>query len=430
MIQFPQLKIGQGGQAALTAVIILLGISLAIVGGFASLALGQEHLEQTRAQSEQGFFASEAAQEDVLYRLNTGRAVSDEEVLTLAGAQATTTITDTQDGKRIVAQGGKNSHIRRVQTDITISDEVRFNYGVQIGDGGLEMRNQSSISGNVYSNGPVTGQGNIVGGSVISAGENGLVDDIHATSSVYAHTVQNAFVEQDAYYQQISNTTVLGSEFPGSSDQPTSTLSIPDSLVEEWKQAAEDGGTLACSDDDEHEVEDDTTLGPVKIPCDLEISGSPTVTLAGPVWVLGDIDITNNAIVRVADSIGAKSVPVIADDPNATDELIRSRNKTSFAGSGDENSHVLLLSQNSEAESGGGGSAIEIDNQSDAGNLLVYAGHGRIVIKNQTVLREVTAYAVRTQNSAEVIYKTGLSNVLFESGPGGGYDIVGWKEVE
>ena len=60
----------------------------------------------------------------------------------------------------------------------------------------------------------------------------------------------------------------------------------------------------------------------------------------------------------------------------------------------------------------------------------MYAAHGEIRIKQSLTLKEVTAYKIRLQNSAEVIYESGLASLLFTSGPGGGFEVSSWGEIE
>ena len=153
---------------------------------------------------------------------------------------------------------------RVVQTNVNIDTEVvSFSFGVQAGNGGVFLENSSSVRGNVYSNGPVTGQNNnIVRGTIVSAGPVGLIDGAYATSSGYAHTIQDSTLDGNAYFQTISNTTVGGTQYPGSADQPTTTLPISDELVEEWKAAALLGGThtTPCP----YVISTSVTLGPRK----------------------------------------------------------------------------------------------------------------------------------------------------------------------
>ena len=94
------------------------------------------------------------------------------------------------------------------------------------------MDNSSKVIGNVFSGGSVIGTSqNYIYGDVISSGANGLVYGIHATSSVYAHTIGDAsestLIDKDAYYHTTkTNTTVSGTSFPNSPDQATTSLPI------------------------------------------------------------------------------------------------------------------------------------------------------------------------------------------------------------
>ena len=67
----------------------------------------------------------------------------------------------------------------------------------------------------------VTGSGgNMIYGDVVSSGASGSITKIHATSSLYAKTITNSLTDKNAYYQTISNTTVLGTSYPGAQTNP------------------------------------------------------------------------------------------------------------------------------------------------------------------------------------------------------------------
>ena len=225
------------------------------------------------------------------------------------------------------------------------------------------------------------------------------------------------------------STTVNGISYPNSADQPTLPMPISDEQITELEADALAGGVISspCP----YKITSDRTIGPVKITCNLEISGSPTVTLNGSVWVTGNVSIKNTAIIRISSGLGNKSVAIIADNPSnkTTSSKIDMVNSSQFFGSGSPNSFVFLISQNNSAELGGGEEAMEMDNSS-SGKLVLYASHGLININNNTTLKEVTGYKIKAKNSANIIYDTGLVNTLFTSGPGGGYEIVDWQEVE
>ncbi len=417
------------GQALLTAVIFFLFISLSVVLSLAFLGSTGSKNTFHLSESKKSYFLAEGGSEDATYRILRGKNYSSEEVISLDGFTATTTITNVSGDLEITSVGNISQDIRKLKVYLTIGDQASFHYGVQIGNGGLEMENTSSVIGNIYSNGSIQGAGsNLIKGDAVSAGALGSIYGIHATSSAYAHSISNSTIDKDAYFQAISNTTVKGTLYPGSPDQPLRDMPISDETINNWEQAAT---TTIINSPCPYIIDDDITLGPAKINCDLIIKGSPTVTLTGPIWVVGDITIENSAIIRLDSSLGKKSIAVIADNP--ADRLASSKidlkNSTTFFGSGAEGSYLLLISQNQSAESGGSEKAIIIQN-SASGDLLLYAGHGEILLQNSINLREVTGYRVRLQNSAQVIYESGLASLLFESGPTGSFSVGSWREVK
>ncbi len=290
------------------------------------------------------------------------------------------------------------------------------------------LDNSSSVTGNLFSNGPVVGSGlNDVTGSVVSATSTGLIDDVHVGEDAYARTIRDSRVEGDAHYQVISGTTVIGTSYPASPDQATSSLPISDSQIASWESDAALGGTISspCP----YKPANGAVLGPKKITCNVEIK-NVTITLAGVLWVTGNIVIKGSTI-NVDPAVGKKSIPIIADNPanRLTSSKITIETTSSFAGSGAGNSYVLLLSQNNSAETGGVVSAIDVQ-QTSTGDLLLYSGHGRTTLAQSSSLKEVTAYLVHLKNSTEVIYESGLAHTLFVTGPAGGYLISDWREDE
>lgn len=417
------------GQAMITTTIFVLFVSLGIIFTSSSTVLKETRIARDLISSRKSYFLSEAGAEDVSYRLITGRHYSPTQVLSLDGFFATTTVVDVSGDKEITATGTVTNLVRKIKTRLTTDSGVSFHYGVQAGEGGFDIQNSASISGNVYSNGPVTGaNSNLIQGSVVSAGPAGSINSIHATSSAYAHTISNSTIDGDAYYMHISNTTVGGTPHPNSPDQPLGALPISDEQINEWEAAASIATTTSpCP----YIINSDTTIGPRTFTCNVEIKGSPTVTLTGPIWIKGNLTIENTSIIRLDPSLGKNSLAIVADNPSnrLTSSKIILSNSAQFQNSGTDGSHILLVSQNNSAENGGSEEAIDIGN-SVSGELLLYASHGAIDLNNSVNLREVSAYKISIKNSAQVIYKTGLANLLFESGPAGGYSINNWLEVQ
>lgn len=419
------------GQALFIAALFFLVISVTIGLGVVHPVLNQMESARALSRGSEALYGAEGVAQDVLYRHIKSMPVDGTETVQYTGFSATANTAAVSDGKEIVATGDSSGFIRKSKTHLTLGSGASFNYGTQSGEGGIILENSSSIVGNVYSNGPIEGEGgNRIKGDVVSAGPSGRIEDIHATSSAYAHTITDSTIDKDAYYQIISDTTVLGVLHPGSPDQATTTLPISDAQIAEWEADAAAGGVISAPCP--YKITDTATLGPAKIACDTEISGvGYTLTLGGPVWVAGNLTIKNSPTIKIAASLGAQSVALIADNPSnrTTGSKIESDNSAIFEGSGSTGSFILLLSQNRSAEDGGGETAINIANKA-RGALLAYAGHGEILMQNSVSLKEVTAYRIRLKNSAEVIYETGLSSLIFTAGPTGGYTLDKWKEVE
>lgn len=412
------------------ACLFFLAASAAISAAAAGPALRRAASARAFADARQGLYTISSASEDVAYRKIKGLAVGDSESLTVGGVTATAIITAVSGGQEVNTSASGARFTRKSRVHLAQGAGASFNYGMQAGAGGIDLLNTTSILGNVYSNGPVTGENrNVVKGTVVSAGPAGLIDRVHATSTAYAHTIRDSDIDGDAYYQTISGTTVDGALHPGSADQATSSLAISDAQIADWEADALAGGTVSAPCP--YKIDINTTIGPKKINCDLEITNDPVVTLGGALWVSGNITIKNTAIVRVSSSLGNTSVPVIADKPTnqTTSSKIELQNSAVFQGSGSTGSYVLMISQNKSAEQGGSETAIDLKNSVD-GALLVYAPHGEVLIQDSVNVKEASGYRIRLKNSAEVKYETGLANLIFTSGPSGGYTIDSWKEVE
>jgi hypothetical protein len=402
------------------SVMFLLLISTVVVVRGANPAKSDAQLARELYESKYSAIIGEASAEDVSFRIRRSLAYDNSETIVLGGYSATTTVTDNVSAgtKSINTTSSVLGAVRKTNVGLSRGDRVSFNYGVQAGNGGFSMANSSSVTGNVYSNGSVTGSGNTVRGTVVSAGPSGLVNNIHATSSMYAHTIQNSTVDRDAYYVTKTNTTVTGTSYPASADQATSSFPISDALIAEWEAEALLGGGYngACP----YQIKTTVTIGPLKVPCDLEISNGAQVTLAGHVWVVGDISFKNNGGISMASALGSRAIGLIADNP---------ANRTTASKITISNSFIFLISGNTSSEGGGPTTAIDLSN-SASGAVILYTNHGKISIGNSSTLKSVTGYLISMSNTATLIYDTGLANTVFDTGPSGSWDVTGWRESQ
>jgi Tfp pilus assembly protein PilX len=450
------------GYAALISILFFLSISLLFTFGFSALALQEKESSRLALRAKQSYALAESGVEDAAFRLQTGKQLSSSETISLNGEQVTTTITTLSGGDReIRGDGTVFQSVRSVQLILTTDTGASFQYGVQVGEGGVTMQNSSSIVGNVYSNGNIQGQnsaqiigdafvagaseirditvsknahGNAIYESTIggTASSTTIVDDSTVGVDVYADSILNTIITDDAYYQtSLSGGSVGGVIVPGTPPPPQLpplAMPIPDSQIDLWKTAAEAGGTITgpCP----YAPSTGTSLGPVKIICDVNISGNTNITLTGPVWIVGNLTMRNNAQINLASSYGIASEVIIAEDPANpnTKGSISVLNNTNLNGSGTVGSYILAISMNRAAENGMSDIAITINNSANA--PIYYAPHGEITIQNNSALKEATAYKISLSNSTQVTYETGLADITFSSGPSGSWSIASWREVE
>jgi hypothetical protein len=426
----------EGGQTLLIIVLLFAVTSTTAVFGMVSPLVRQAEMVRSIEHSKKSYFTAEAASEDAYYRFKNNVPVAFPHTLLLDGARADVTLSVIGAGEQeIFSRGDSLGIIRNTVKEIGVTNGFSFNFAVQVGNGGAHLQNGSSVIGNIYSSGEIRGYNtspnsyNFINGSAVSTGGSGRIDQVRTAASAYANRITNSTIGTDAYYQTISNTTVGGVSYPNSRDQNPIAFPIPDSLIDQWKSQAEQGGVInsPCP----YTINESATIGTTKINCDVIISGNKTeLTLTGPIWIKGDLTIQNSVVVKVADAIGNRSIPLVVDDPDAalTKGVITLKNSTSFFGATNHpDSYVLLVSQNRSAENGGANSAILVENGA-TGNLLVYASHGEIKLQNNVGLREVTAYKLTLQNNAQVVYSIGLAQPLFPTGPGGTWKIKRWRE--
>ncbi|MDO8231817.1 MAG: hypothetical protein Q7T37_01265 [bacterium] len=421
----------------LVLALVFLGIFFTASAAYLNFVTTSARSARVDIAQSQALAIAEAGMNKAVYQLNQNPSYTGETNTTFGEGVFTVTVSNINSvTKRVTATGyvpnsTNPTATKTIKADVGINGAVvSFRYGVQAGMGGFSLENTSSITGNVYSGGSVIGSSqNYIYGDVISAGPSGVVYGIHATSSVYAHTIGNTskttIVDKNAYYATSKvNTTVGGTSYPNSPDQATTSLPISDAQIAEWETIAANGGTAACSSGSYAILSGAVSLGPVKIPCNLTISGTSVVTLNGHVWVTGNIIIQNSAVVKIAPSLGAENITIIADNPSnrLTSSTIAVKNTASFQGSGTAGSFILLVSQNNSAENGGSVNAIELENSVSA--MIAYAAHGLIPLENTVSLKEVTAYKITLKNSANVRYDTGLISTVFDSGPGGSWSFI------
>lgn len=379
------------GQAALTAVLFFLFISLAIIFGFTSLAIKETRISRINFDAKKSYFLSEAGQEDAIYRIVNAKQISGSETIIIDGETVNTnTVNINNDQKEISSSANFQDSIRSIKT-VLFSSTPAFEYGGQVGDGGLEMDQNSQINGDVYSNGSVEGEsGSAINGDATSAGT------ISAPPIISGAKTENA---------------------------PAIPMPIPDTTINQWKSNAQAGGTISAGD---YSPPDGSsyTIGPGVIEGDMILDNNQTVILAGTVWVKGNIDIDNGSEMTLLSSYGQKSEVLI------TDGWIHIRNNGNFQGSGTTGSYLMMITT-SACQGDGAGECTHhdaaVDLHNNAEGTIFYAPNGFVNLHNNVIVNQLTAWGIVLDNNAAINYEIELANIAISSDK---WQIQSWQEIE
>lgn len=243
-----------------------------------------------------------------------------------------------------------------------------------------------------------------MGGGITSlSGDNNNV----VSGNAHANTINNLTVTKDAYYKTLTNTTVNGTKHPNSDDPPPKVFPISDSNIADW-QAQASNTTLAapvCG----------AAWGPGKYTGNVSLSNGCSITVKSPIWITGNLTLSNNDILRLDSSYGSTSGVIVVDG------IINLGNNNQFVGTGTGSSLLMALSTY-DSIANGGTSAIVINNNGNTG--VFYASKGILEPGNNNNFKELTAWQIKLTNNTTINYETGLSSTLFTSGPSGTYSLV------
>ncbi len=395
----------------LTAVIFFLFISLAVVLSLVTTTVSSSKVARDFLSSKKSYFLAEAGAEDMVYRIATGKNYSSSETISLDGATTTVTVASVGSDKEVTSSGDANQNIRKVKTRLSNSSQQSFHYGVQVGEGGITMDNGSKVNGNVFSNGSISG-GTVTGDAIVAGA---------------ANQISNATIGNTGHASNFINTIIHGSQCPNPyciiENPSPQNLPISEDTIQSWRSAATAGATCGpplCDQSGNLTITNGGSqiVGPIKIPGNLIVNNNARLIVKGTIWVLGNINFSNNCSIQLDSSYGNSSGIV------ATDGIINVSNNCTFAGSGAQGSYIMLLSAKNAPTS----QVIDISNNSFG--VIFYAGNARIHFNNNSGSKEATAYGIDLDANATITYESGLANVNFSSGPGGSFSVNLWQEIK
>ncbi len=402
-----------GGQVVITVATLFLMLSLTMILGMSGPVFRSQRVVADLISSKQSYYLAEAGTEDVVYRISHGMPYSESgQVLSIDG-RTVTIDTETVSGRKIVtATSDWNDSQRSIQARLVAGEGVAFYYGVQIGQGGFTIGNNSGINGSVYSNGSITGSnGSYITGTAVAVGNITNVDvGTSTTSDAWATGISSINVTGNLYCQTGTGNNKSCDTSKGI--PPAVGYPLTDEEINGWKADAEVGGITAGS----VTISSNTSLGPRKIEGNLNIN-SGTLTVTGTIWVTGNIVMGNGAGVSLSSEYGESGGIVVADGTMSLS------NNNTLQGSGTTGSYLIMLttSASSNAISIGNGNTTEV---------ILYAPNGTIQMGNNANVRSLTARTISIGNNTILNYTQGLLDAVFNSGPSGGYQIDSWKEVK
>ena len=163
----------------ITSVVFFLFISLTTIAGLVSPTVRDYTVSRLDLDSKKAYYLTESGSEDYLYRVFRGHSVEMAEALTVDGNTVTTDlINDPIAGIYIESNGSMTSLKRRVKVDFAYGPTASFSYGLQVGEGGVDLQG-GTIVGDVFSNGPITGDNSsAITGTAISASGSAVYEDV------------------------------------------------------------------------------------------------------------------------------------------------------------------------------------------------------------------------------------------------------------
>lgn len=283
--QFSIFSFQKKGQAALIAVMFMMAIMLSAIFGVVLLSLKEARVAGENNKSRNSFFAAEAGIDDAVYRLKRGKNLSSSYAVSLNGATANINVTTVSGSeKKITSSGDASGANRALSTDlITGTDSVSFFYGVQVGDGGLDMSNNSQVNGNVYSNGNITGANGatITGSATVAGGINSApsVQAVVTDSNFSFATISGNRDVAQSFTANATDRLNKVSVFLGKSGTPSSNLTL---------RIAADNAGKPDHTDITSAVIPASSIGSSVSWIDVAFSSPPNLTSGNKYWIVLD----------------------------------------------------------------------------------------------------------------------------------------------
>jgi hypothetical protein len=182
-MRMPRQTASQSGHLIIYA-LVFMGIMMVAAASLVGYTTINVRSARTAQWQTQALYLAEAGIDKALYQLNEESSYTGETNTALGGGQYSVSITSIDAGTKLITATGyipnsTNPVAKKVIKATATIDaaNISFNFGVQVGEGGLDMDNNSTVNGNIYSNGSITGgNANITGDVTIAKGTSATAD--------------------------------------------------------------------------------------------------------------------------------------------------------------------------------------------------------------------------------------------------------------
>ena len=213
-------KTNQSGAAMIIVVLFFVIVSVTLLIGVSNPIANQIKSTNELILSKSSYNIADSQTENALYRFNKGKNDAPTDI-TVLGSTARAILTELNNERNLVVNGDQGFFDRYVKANFKTDAGTSFNYGMQTGDGGLQMSGSAHIIGNVYANGDIIGNGGpgwsttYITGSAISATLSNPTESLIISSSTapsYVYTFDKSNTYQDMAQSFVTSTTTPISE--------------------------------------------------------------------------------------------------------------------------------------------------------------------------------------------------------------------------
>lgn len=370
------------GQILVIAIVFLTVILLTSLTLYSLVAFFARNA-QLGLSKEQALHLAEAGVEKAVWSLNFhGESYTGEQATPLGPGEFSVTLNNLGlYSKEVVATGfvpsvEKTVAKKTVKVKVGLgTQEIAFRYAAHIGEGGLDMKSNAEVTGNVHSNGNITGASNTQ-----------ITGDAHAVGTISSPTPQ-----------------VTGEKKTGVDPIPFTEIDL-----EYWKSQANENNDPIIGD---YTISTTGDFGPRKIQGNLTISGNNTkVTVKGPVHVTGNFTMNSNTELILDPAFGSLGTVILVEG-----QITLNSNVKIWPTTASPKGYILLISTAT-------GEAIELN--SDILGGIFISTQGTTTLNSNVDIVAVTAYKLVLESNASLVYDVGLAGSQFSSGSGGSWEIV------